>query len=67
MILPLLRPFILWFAFRDMIGQFATREPVARAMYRLARVRPGQRIIDPSCGDGIYLRCAPKKQPNLRL
>jgi len=61
MILPLLPPFILWFTSRDMIGQFATPETVARAMYRLARARAGQRIIDPSCGDGVFLRCAPKR------
>ena len=42
-----------------MIGQFFTPEVVARAMYRLARVRSGQRIIDPSCGDGVFLRCCP--------
>ena len=44
-----------------MIGQFFTPEIVARAMYRLARVRPGQRVIDPSCGDGVFLRCSPKE------
>jgi len=44
-----------------MIGQFATPETVARAMYRLAHARSGQRIIDPSCGDSIFLRCAPKR------
>ena len=42
-----------------MIGQFFTPEVVARAMYRLARVKQGQRIIDPSCGDGVFLRCCP--------
>ena len=44
-----------------MIGQFFTPEIVARAMYRLARVRLDQRVIDPSCGDGVFLRCAPKE------
>ncbi|MCX6910923.1 MAG: N-6 DNA methylase [Verrucomicrobia bacterium] len=43
-----------------MIGQFFTPDIVARAMYRLARIKPGQRVIDPSCGDGVFLRCSPK-------
>lgn len=43
-----------------MIGQFFTPDVVARAMYRLARVRAEQRIIDPSCGDGVFLRCSPR-------
>lgn len=28
-------------------------------MYRLAEVQAGQRVIDPSCGDGSFLRAAP--------
>jgi type I restriction enzyme M protein len=53
----------LWYRHQyhaSMIGQFFTPEIVARAMYRLARVRPEQRIIDPSCGDGVFLRSSPK-------
>jgi type I restriction enzyme M protein len=42
-----------------MIGQFFTPEPVARLMYRLAKARPGQRVMDPACGDGAFLRVAP--------
>ncbi|MBI3880398.1 MAG: N-6 DNA methylase [Verrucomicrobia bacterium] len=39
-----------------MVGQFFTPEIVTRAMLRLARYRPGLRVIDPSCGDGAFLR-----------
>jgi type I restriction enzyme M protein len=42
-----------------MIGQFFTPEPVARLMYRLAKAQPGQRVMDPSCGDGAFVRAAP--------
>lgn len=47
-----------------MVGQFFTPQIVAECMYRLAGVRVGQRIIDPSCGDGAFLRTAP---PNVEL
>ena len=43
-----------------MIGQFFTPEIVARFMYRMARIRRGQRIMDPSCGDGVFLKTCPK-------
>ncbi len=43
-----------------MIGQFFTPELVAECMFRLAGVRAGDRVIDPSCGDGSFLRTAPK-------
>jgi type I restriction enzyme M protein len=43
-----------------MIGQFFTPEIVAECMFRLAGVRSGQRVIDPSCGDGSFLRTAPQ-------
>jgi Type I restriction-modification system methyltransferase subunit len=42
-----------------MIGQFFTPEIVAQCMFRLAGVRSGQRVIDPSCGDGVFVRNAP--------
>ncbi|MBI5684415.1 MAG: N-6 DNA methylase [Verrucomicrobia bacterium] len=42
-----------------MIGQFFTPEPVARLMYRLAKARAGQRVMDPSCGNGVFIRAAP--------
>jgi len=42
-----------------MIGQFFTPEPVARFMYRLAKARAGQRVMDPCCGDGAFIRAAP--------
>lgn len=41
------------------IGQHFTPEPVVRALFRLARAKRGQRIVDPSCGDGAFLRGAP--------
>jgi type I restriction enzyme M protein len=43
-----------------MIGQFFTPEVVANCMFRVAGVHGGQRVIDPSCGDGSFLRIAPK-------
>ncbi|MDO8539373.1 MAG: N-6 DNA methylase [Opitutaceae bacterium] len=42
-----------------MVGQFFTPDAVATAVFRLARAKSGQRIIDPSCGDGVFLRNAP--------
>ena len=42
-----------------MIGQFFTPPSVARCLFRLAGARPGDRIIDPSCGDGVFVRNAP--------
>jgi type I restriction enzyme M protein len=43
-----------------MIGQYFTPEIVADCMFRSAGVRGNQRVIDPSCGDGSFLRIAPK-------
>lgn len=43
-----------------MVGQYFTPEIVAECMYRLAGVRSGQHVIDPSCGDGSFLRAAAK-------
>jgi type I restriction enzyme M protein len=43
-----------------MIGQFFTPEIVAECMFRVAGVHDYQRVIDPSCGDGSFLRIAPK-------
>jgi type I restriction enzyme M protein len=42
-----------------MIGQFFTPEIVADCMFRVAGVHGHQRVIDPSCGDGSFLRIAP--------
>jgi type I restriction enzyme M protein len=42
-----------------MIGQFFTPEIVADCMFRVAGVHGRQRVIDPSCGDGSFLRIAP--------
>lgn len=42
------------------IGQFFTPDIVAECMFRLANVRVGQRVIDPGCGDGSFLRKAPR-------
>ena len=42
-----------------MIGQFFTPEIVADCMFRVASVHGRQRVIDPSCGDGSFLRIAP--------
>ncbi len=43
-----------------MIGQFFTPDIVAECMFWLAGVQNGQRVIDPSCGDGSFLRKAPR-------
>src|SRR5665213_470193 len=43
-----------------MIGQFFTPEIVADCMFRAAGTHGSQRVIDPSCGDGSFLRAAPK-------
>lgn len=45
---------------RKMIGQFFTPEIVADCMFRIAGVHGSQRVVDPSCGDGSFLRVAPK-------
>jgi predicted RNA methylase len=42
-----------------MIGQHPTPDAVARLVYRLSGVRRGRRVMDPSCGDGVFVRCAP--------
>jgi type I restriction enzyme M protein len=42
------------------IGQFFTPEVITQSMFRLAGVRSGQKIIDPSCGDGVFIRNAPQ-------
>lgn len=42
-----------------MIGQFFTPEIVAKCMYGLAGTHEGDRVIDPSCGDGSFLKSAP--------
>ena len=42
-----------------MIGQFFTPEIVSQTMFRMVGVRSNQRVIDPSCGDGSFLRAAP--------
>ncbi len=43
-----------------MVGQFFTPEGIAQMMYRLARARAGQSMIDPSCGDGAFVKCCPQ-------
>jgi hypothetical protein len=39
-----------------MVGQFFTPEWIVQMMYRLARARAGQSMIDPSCGDGAFVK-----------
>lgn len=43
-----------------MIGQFFTPEVITQCMFRLAGVRFSQKLIDPSCGDGVFVRNAPQ-------
>ncbi|MBI2932925.1 MAG: hypothetical protein HYY16_14875 [Planctomycetes bacterium] len=38
-------------------GAYYTPPPVAEALCRWA-VRPGDRVLDPACGDGVFLRAA---------
>lgn len=40
------------------LGAYYTREPVARAIVRWAVRRPGDAVLDPSCGDGVFLSSA---------
>jgi type I restriction enzyme M protein len=42
-----------------MICQFFTPDAVAQCMFRLVGACAGQRVIDPSCGDGAFIRNAP--------
>jgi type I restriction enzyme M protein len=43
-----------------MIGQFFTPEIVAQTMYRMVGTVPGMRVLDPSCGDGVFVKCRPE-------
>lgn len=42
-----------------MIGQFFTPESAAQCLFRLSGTRAPDRVIDPSCGDGSFVRNAP--------
>ena len=42
-----------------MVGQFFTVEQIAKTMYRLVGAGAGQLIVDPCCGDGIFVKCCP--------
>ncbi len=42
-----------------MIGQFFTPESAAQCLFRLTGTRAPDRVIDPSCGDGSFVRNAP--------
>lgn len=42
-----------------MIGQFFTPEIAAQCLFRLTGTRAPDRVIDPSCGDGSFVRNAP--------
>jgi len=41
--------------FREASGKFFTPRPVANAMARLAPLKPGSVIMDPTCGGGTFL------------
>lgn len=47
-----------------MVGQFFTPESVAKCLFKLSGAQKGDRVIDPACGDGAFLKTAP---PWLRL
>jgi adenine-specific DNA-methyltransferase len=40
------------------LGAFYTREPVARAIVKWAVRHPDDSVLDPSCGDGVFLLSA---------
>ena len=42
-----------------MIGQFFTPEIVSQTMFKMVGTRSKQKVVDPSCGDGSFLRTAP--------
>ena len=44
-----------------MIGQFFTPEQIVACMYRLLGRPCGLRLIDPSAGDGAFMKFAPKR------
>lgn len=44
-----------------MIGQFFTPEVVAKCMFGLVGLKAGAKVIDPSSGDGSFLRAAPEE------
>ena len=43
-----------------MIGQFFTPPAAAKNLFRMLEPPDGARIIDPSCGDGVFVRHAPR-------
>lgn len=48
------------------LAQYFTPEPLARFMARLLDIEEG-RVIDPACGDGVFLRVLADEQPGVRL
>ena len=44
--------------FKGERGQFFTPRPLVELMVDLAEVRPGERVIDPTCGSGSFLMAA---------
>lgn len=44
--------------FKGERGQFFTPRPLVELMVDLAEIRPGERVIDPTCGSGSFLMAA---------
>lgn len=44
--------------FKGALGQYFTPRPLVELMVELAGVRPGDRVLDPSCGSGGFLVAA---------
>jgi type I restriction enzyme M protein len=51
---------------KNPLAQYFTPEPVARFMSHLLRVSEG-RVIDPACGDGVFLRVLADERPGARI
>jgi tRNA G10 N-methylase Trm11 len=46
---------------------WATNLVVAEVLVRLAKIRPGQVVVDPFCGTGTILRAVSRRQPSARI
>ncbi len=47
--------------FKGARGQFFTPQPVVDLVVDLAGIRPGQRVLDPTCGSGTFLVAAARR------
>lgn len=47
--------------FKGKVGQYFTPEPLIELVADLAAVRPGERVLDPTCGSGGFLVAAQRR------